>query len=346
MRIAGLIALLSACAWGHDVGLEVSGAYTTPSQVNPRSGGVGVAATGAYDFSDSFSLFALASYLRDLPTRTETTASKGGNIFRFSLGAQWLPHPNWMVMLALSGSPPSAQTNSTREVVVDPRSGESRAVDVTIDSSSYSFGGQLVGGWMSSGFSNLEHAVDVSAGINRYDIFQQARLGQSAAADFVRRICARRDDVEACRLVEGASTPLWQGRFSAAYTATLFHDTDLNLEAAVYAYDTDPSDVGYFSPVIAGRQDFGVGVPVSPMLFSLRPQIVHRFSRVTLRFNYLFGLFTSGLGAMHALTGKVTWKVAGGFRLTFTVVGQLDVDGSSKYLGSGVSAVLGAMYVF
>jgi hypothetical protein len=199
---------------------------------------------------------------------------------------------------------------------------------------------------MSGGFKNFESADDLSAGINRSPIFQQARLGDGAPADFVRRLCTRRPDVEACRLVEGVSTPLWQGRFSAGYTATLFLDTDVGVEATVYAYDADPADVGYFSPVIVGRQDFGVGVPVSPLLFSLRPQVVHRFKRVTLRFNYQVGVFTSGLGAMHALTGKLTWKVAGGFRLTLTLVGQLDVDGSSKYLGAGVSGVLGAMYVF
>lgn len=346
LLIGCAVALLSTSARAHDVGLEVSGAYTSPSSVNPRSGGVGVSASGAYDVSDAFSLFALAGYLRDLPTKTQTSSSKGGDIFRFSLGAQWLPKPNWMFMLALSGSPPAAQTNSTREVVTDPRNGESRAVDVTIDSSSYSLGGMLVAGWMTGGFSNFESALDVSAGLNRYDIFQQVRLGDGAASDFVRRVCARRPDVDACRLVEGVSTPLWQGRFAATYTATLFLDTDVSLEGAVYAYDTDPADVGYFSPVIAGRQDFGVGVPVSPMLFSLRPQVLRRFKRVTLRFNYQFGLFSSGLGAMHALTGKLTWKVAGGLRLTLTVVGQLDVDGTSKYLGAGVSGVLGAMYVF
>lgn len=343
----GLVALLiSTPARAHDVGLEVSGAYTSPSAVNPRSGGAGVSATGAYDVSDAFSLFAQASYLRDLATRTETTSSKGGNVFRFALGAQWLPRPNWLLMLALSGSPPAAQTNSTRAVVTDPRDGEARTVDLTIDSRSYSFGGQLVAGWTSGGLKNFESTVDVSAGLNRYDIFQRVRLGDGAGADFVRRVCARRPDLDACRLVDGVSSPLWQGRFAAAYTATLFLDTDVGVEAAAYAWDADPSSVGYFAPVIAGRQDFGVGVPVSPLLFSLRPQVVHRFKRVTLRFNYQLGVFTSGLGAMHALTGKLTWKVAGGLRLSLTVVGQVDVDGSSKYLGAGVSGVLGALYVF
>lgn len=321
-------------ALAHDLGVDVSGAVTTSSDVNPRSGGAGVAVTGAWDASDSFSVFGLAAWLHDMPTRTETTSSNGGDIFRFSLGAQWLPHPQWMVMLAVSGSPPSQQTNTTTRRVFE------RDVDVIVDSNSYSFGAQLYAGWM-----NEWSMVDVGAGLNRYDIFQQLRLGDGPGGDFVRRVCERRSS-EVCQLVDGASTPLWQGRFSASYTATLFRRTDVGAEVGVFVYDRDPADVGYFSVVQAGRSDLGSGVPVLPLLFSLRPSVSHRFELISVRLSYQYGLYASSLGAMHAATVKTTLKLNGGWRISLSVTGQLDVDLAPSVVSFGGSAVLGVLRVF
>lgn len=332
-------------AVAHDLGVDVSGAMTTSSDINPRSGLVGVGLSGAWDVSDSFSLFGLAGYLRDLPTRTETTSSDGGDIFRFSLGAQWLPHPQWMVMLALSGSPPSQQTNTSTRRVYEPLTGNARDVDVVIDSDSYSVGAQLFGGWLSDGTGPVDSMVDVGVGVNRYDIFQQVRLGDGPGADFVRRVCERRRS-QVCQLVDGVSTPLWQGRFSASYTATLWRHTDVGVEGAVYVYDADPANVGYFSVVQAGRSDLGSGVPVLPLLFSVRPTVAHRFPTVTLRLSYQYGHYASFLGAMHAAIAKVTWKVFDGWRLSLSVTGQVDVDLAPSVVSLGGAAVLGVMRVF
>lgn len=323
-------------ALAHDVGVDVSGAVTTSSDVNPRSGGAGVSVTGAWDVSDSFSVFGLAGWLHDMPTRTGTTSSDGGDVFRFSLGAQWLPRPQWMVMLAVSGSPPSQQTNTTTRRVFD------RDVDAIIDSNSYSFGAQLYGGWMSDWGGDFESMVDVGAGFNRYDIFQKLRLQDG---EFVRRLCGRRD-FEVCQLVDGVSTPLWQGRFSASYTATLLRNTDLGAEVTAFVYDRDPADVGYFSVVQAGRSDLGSGVPVLPLVFSVRPSVSHRFSRLTLRVSYQYGLYASALGAMHAATVKTTLKLGTDWRLWLSVTGQLDVDLAPTIVSLGGAAVLGVLRVF
>ncbi|MGV3625968.1 MAG: hypothetical protein ACO1OB_34480 [Archangium sp.] len=307
---------------------------TTSSDVNPRSGGAGFSVSGAFDFNDAWSVFGFAGWLHDMPTRTETTASNGGDIFRFSVGAQWLPHPQWMVMLALSGSPPSQQTNSTTRRVLD------RDVEVIIDSNSNSFGAQAFAGWM-----NEWSMIDVGAGLNRFDIFQQLRLGDGPGAELVRRVCERRNS-EVCSLVDGASTPLWQGRFSASYTATLFRHTDVGGEVGVFVYDRDPADVGYFSVVQAGRSDLGSGVPVLPLSFTLRPSVSHRFSSITLRLSYQYGLYASWLGAMHATTVKTTLKLGAGWRLSLSVTGQLDVDLSPSVVSYGGAAVLGVLRVF
>lgn len=339
--------LLAAVAQASDLGGDVSGAVTSGSENNPRAGSVGVGVTGAWDVTSSWALFGLGSYLRDLGTSTETTSSTGSNVFRLSLGAQWLPHPQWMAMLSVSGSPPATQVSATTRTVPDAFTGQPRTVDVVVDSVAWNLGAQALAAWTSAGTGPVQSTIDLGGGATRFDIFQRLRLGSGPAGEMVRSGCTRRDD-PFCDLVAGASTPLWQARLAAGYTATLHDATDLGLELAGYLYDRDPADVGYFSVVAAGRQvdSLGSGVPVSPLRFTVRPSVSHRFSRVTLRAVYQGGLYASGLGALHAVTAKVTWKATAALRLSLTVTGQVDVDPSGLALNRGAAVTLGALYLF
>ncbi len=344
-RAALALFVVSGAARAHDLGVDLTAAFTQVSANNPRTGAAALGVTGAWDVSSSFALFGLASYTRDLATRTETTASSGSNIFRFSLGAQWLPHPQWMVMLTATGSPPSAQVNATTRTVEEPLTGDARLVDVVIDSRSFSAGGQALVAWMSDGPGPVQSTLDVGLGAHRYDIEQRLRLGDGPAAELLRAGCARRA-TEFCQLVGGASTPLWQARLSAGYTATVRERTDLGAELGVFVYDRDPAEVGYFSVVAVGRDEVGAGVPVLPLRLSLRPSISHRFSRVTLRAAYQWGLYTSELGAMHSLMGKLTWKASDAWRLSLAVTGQLDVDRSRAVVNRGGVAQVAVLHLF
>lgn len=339
------LVFLASGARAHDLGLDVNAAFTQPSEYNPRTGAVGLGVTGAWDLSTSWALFGLASYTRDLATRTATTASSGSNVFRFSLGVQWLPHPQWMLMLAANGSPPSAQVNATTREVQEPLTGERRLVDVVIDSRADNLGGQLLVAWMSDGDGPLQSTLDFGGAATRFDIFQRLRLPNTAGASLIRATCERSDS-EFCRLVEGASTPLWQARLSAGYTATLRSTTDLGVDASVFLYDRDPAEVGYFSVVNVGRDDLGAGVPVSPLRVTVRPVFVHRFERFTLRASYQWGLFASDLGVMHVVSGKLTWKVTPAWRLSLVLTGQADVDPSRTVVNRGGTAMLGFLHLF
>lgn len=338
--------LLAATAGAHDLGVDLNAAFTQVSANNPRTGAVGLGVTGAWDVSDRFALFGFASYTRDLATQTSTTASSGSNIFRFSLGTQWLPHEQWMVMLSATFSPPSAQASATTRVFEEPLTGESRLVDVVVDSRAWNLGGSALVAWASDGTGPLQSTLDFGAGATRFDIFQQLRLGDGAAGRLIRNACEGRGG-DFCQLVQGASTPLWQARLSAGYTATLKHKTDLAAELGVFLYDRNPADVGYFSIVSVGREtELGSGVPVLPLRLSLRPSISHRFEKLTVRLAYQWGLYASDLGALHSLSGKLTWKVTPAWRLSFSVTGQLDVDSARAVVNRGGLALVGVLYVF
>jgi hypothetical protein len=332
----------STASWGHDASADVATSLTTTSSDNPRTGSVSAALTGSYDFNDAWNLGASLLYTRDLATKTPTTSSAGSNVFLLGLSAAWMPSAHWIFLLNGAFSPPTEQRSATTVTSVT-----GTMADVIINSRTWSLGGLLTGGWSTAGDSAFESSVDVLAGVNEFNVFQQAELGNTPVARALRATCetaaGRRTQV--CALVNGTATPLLQGRLGLGYVATLFGHFDVGLEGSYYLYDRDPDEVGYFAPVLLGRTSLGSGVPVLPMRFSLKPSLVYRFSKVTLRANYVFGQYTSA-GTNHAVTVKVTWKVTHAWRLSLAVTGQVDLGTNGNLENPGGNAVLGVLLVF
>lgn len=338
-RLALLLVLVAAPCLAHDVSVDLSANGTSTSPDNPRTGSLGLGLSGSYDFNDAWSLTGMAVFTRDLGTRTPESASSGSNVLLFSLGAMWLPTDNLMTMLTLSASPPVDQANAT--TVAGPLG---RTVDVVIGSRTSSFGAMWNGLWSSGGESAFEHTIDVTLGFNRFNVIQRLALPPTAAAEQLRQACEEGRPIEVCPLVRGVASPLLQGRFGAGYTATIARHTDVGLDAAYFLYDKPPSSAGYFSLVSFGRE-VGSGVPVLPLQLSVRPTVSHQFGPVRVKLGYQYGLYTEALGALHALTAKVSWKVTSRWRLSLSVTVQQDVA-AGVASNRGGQALLGVLYAW
>ena len=73
--------------------------------------------------------------------------------------------------------------------------------------------------------------------------------------------------------------------------------------------------------------------------------MAHRLGNFTFKLGYQFGLYTASLGALHALTAKVSWKVTRAWRLWLWVTGQLDLfEGVASNRGG--QALLGVLYAW
>lgn len=325
-------------ALGHDVFVDVSPGFTARSDANPRSGSVSVAAGATWEPSDAWAVFGSAQYTRDFGTRTEDTTATGSNIVLLSMGASWAPSEHLLTMVNVTGSPPARQLNATTVSV------GARATDVVLESEAWSLGGLWTGAWMSGGTSSLESAVDVVLGASRYEVHQRLLTGDTARGQALRNTCATAGyrGTTICRLVAGLSTPLYQGRLGAGYTATLFEATDVSLSATYYLYDKDPNEVGYFSLVALGRAELGNGVPILPLQVTLRPAVSHRVGPLTLRVAYQLGVYQGGDGLNHAVTGRVTWKASRTFRLYLSLTGQFDTL-AGAVVSPGGNGVLGAL---
>ncbi|MDP3237541.1 MAG: hypothetical protein Q8N26_32440 [Myxococcales bacterium] len=340
--VVAVVLAFPANAHAHDLGVDLTFNGTAASATNPRSGSAGFGLSGSYDFTDQWSAFLTANYLRDLATRTTDSFSPGSNIFLFSAGAMFVVNDHVMLMGAINGSPPSTQRNAQQlPLTVGNRT---IVLDGVLEGTNASLGGMLLGSYATNGLSNWEHTVDLSVNVTGLSSFQNLQLGRLAEA-IARNNCPPGDDQRACRLVVGTNTPLVQVRLGAAYTATLFWKLDLLLDGAAFLYDQDPSRVGVFTQVQQGRTtDLGLGSPTAPWVATARLTALYRFAKVNLRLGYQFGLYTADFGANHLVRASVTWKVSSSFRLTLSALVQTDVD-SSGPINRGGTVSTGVLFL-
>lgn len=325
-------------AFANDLGADVSFNTFAPTVTYPRSGAASVSLSGSYDFTDRWTGFLTATYLRDFATKTTESSSPGSNVFLFNAGAMFLATEHWLFMASLSGSPPSEQRNATTITFADT------SADVVLRAVNASLGGSLVASYASNGLSNWEHTVDLSAGVTHFDGTQQAELGTSLRARIYRTFCERNPDQGYCPLVIGLASPLTQARIGVTYTATIASKTDASIDVAGFIYDNpDPLSVG----VLLVRQgpEIGLGVPVAPWRLTLRPSVLHRFGKVSVRLAYQLGLYVQQAGSNQLLSLKLAWKVSDSFRLTLTVIGQSDWVQRSL-VNRGGTVTLGALVLF
>ncbi len=342
-----LTILLSFRGFAHDVSIDGAFGTTTSSDNNPRSGGAGLSVSGAVDLSDSWSLFSTVGYLRNFPQHTSDRSSPGGNVFNVSLGALWIATDHVMAMLSIQGSPPSQQLTATQGSFVRPLIQEVQTFDIRVSSTASSLGAMATIGWASMGGSRWESMLDVTAGINYFDVTQRLVVADAARAALLDSVCASTSRPgPLCTLREGAHTPLFQGRIGASYSAILIRDTTATMEGAFYVYDRNPLDVGYFSLATVGRSfDVGGGVPVNPLLWSIRPSVSHRVSRVTLKFLYQLGFYWGDTGQNHVVTLRDNVKLLPRVTLLCSLTAQTDVE-VGVFSNRGFNGTLGVRYEF
>jgi hypothetical protein len=344
-RLALLVAVVLAWPAGaHDLGVDFTLNGTAASTNNPRSGSAGFGLSGSFDFSEQWSAFLTANFVRDFANRTADSSSPGSNIFFFSAGAMFAVNDHVMVMGAVNGSPPSTQQNAWSGTFTT-EDGRSFTLDGVLLGTNASLGGTLLGSYATGGLSSWEHSVDLSIGLTGWSSFQNLQLGRVAEA-FARRTCPTDDAQRACRLVVGTNTPLVQARLGATYTATFFSKLDLILDGAAFVYDQDPAKVGVFTQVVQGRTaELGLGSPTAPWVATARFTALYRFSRVNLRLGYQFGLYAADFGANHLVRASVTWKVSAWLRLTLSALLQTDLD-SSGPINRGGTLSTGVLFLF
>jgi hypothetical protein len=347
MRFCTVIAaalVAAAAARAGSLTDEVVVNSTQASGSNPRTGSAGDLLRANFELTPRWGLTAGA--MLTFEGQTQGTAREFGTssstVSLFSLGADFLANEHWTLGATFSGSPQSTLLAGTSFTGPNP-SGTQVAVDALVRSQTSEIAGTLDAAYDTAGDSDLEWSFGGTVNFTHLGTSQTitearfANTAQDVTPAQIKAICARNGK----RCVQGLLTALDETpanldseRFSATATATVRRDTDVTLSFDWYHYEEDPAEIGFFSLVEAGHA--GLGVPIAPLQFLVKPEVQHRFGDLSLRLWVQAGRYEPGTGDNTAGIGlRAQYRFSKAFRIWLTASGQRDVDEAGEATRSG-----------
>jgi hypothetical protein len=272
----------------------------------------------------------------------------GGLIPFFDIGGDWFPNDHWSLGLELDFSPASTQSNDAPLIL------DAGTADADLRTTTSSVGGVINLGFDTAGDSNVESAGNVSVGVNHFSTAQAIRaveLGNRTLDLNGLRLFCDSHTLPFCAALRANPADITQGRVALNVTETFYLDTDVGLSGAYYFYDQDPTQVGYFTVATRGRINtgsswsWGQGLAIAPYVWTIRPDVAHRFGPVRLDLSYQYGQYWPGQGYSNQLGVKTEVKLSRTWKVWATLIGEQDVDGSGDVTKSGLIA-LGVRYKF
>jgi len=337
---AGLLA--AAPARASSMAVELGGTFGQATEISSGAGSFLVRGLGDVDLAEQLSLHLDLAYTRALaqgPPPGLTVGSSGGNVFSLAAGVDLAVLETGLLTFELNFSPASTVEQQVNVTVA------STTLHPLVSSHSQAVGGTMAFGYATGFERDVELGLDGAITVTRFDSSQQ--IVNRSGAPVPPSAC---DNVRAslralCLLLYAQhGTAFTQSRLAAGATLTLFHDTDVALSGDYYVYSDDPTQVGFFALATGGRLPASLGdpVPLVPLLWSLRPQLTHRFGEtvaVSVYYEYADGYSDEGTSNLVGL--RLSVRVSRQVRLVFRAEGQSFTDGTGMTTLSG-SAVLSA----
>ncbi|MGZ6123795.1 MAG: hypothetical protein ACXWLR_02490 [Myxococcales bacterium] len=354
IRLAAALAILgvAAGARANSVSNEVfvNGAQTTDA--NPRSTVFTDALNANFDLGTDWTVSGGLSLTLEGATQAATRAQfgeSGSAILLFTGGLDWSATENLTLGATLAGSPASTQFVGTPITL-----GTVLTADAQVRSRTSQLSGGIDASWDTLGLSDLEWSFDLGIDLSHYDIDQSIPRVRTASGTLtsqqleqrVNAYCGSNPQIPNCGrnlldALKGTPVTLDFARLSAGATATLFRDTDVAMLGDWYVYVQDPAQVGYFGLASLGQ---GAGLPIAPLRYLVRPEILHRFGDFSAKLWLQAGEYAAGTGQNTAAVGlKLQYRFTKAFRAWITGSGQRDVDAGQNVTRSGTVS-LGAGY--
>jgi hypothetical protein len=350
MRVAAALVLVlyAAAARADTVSNEAFANTARSADANPRPGMFTDALNASFDFSADWTLNLGASLTLQGSTPAATRAQypdSGSAVALFTGGVDWSATDHLMIGLMLEASPVSTQYAGTVIGLRNP-GGIDRTVDANLSSQAWEAGAGLDAWWDTLGHSDLEWSLYGALAFSHFNINQSisdvrstlspVQLRQQAAA-----YCAAHPRSLGCAQGLQGAVDLDFARLSGGVVATLYADTELSLFADYYGYEQDPAVIGYWGVASEGR---GPNVPIAPLRYLIRPEVMHRFGGLSLKLWLQGGEFVSGTGQdTEGIGTKIQYRFSRSFRLWVTAAGQRDVDAVGNVIRTLIVS-LGAGY--
>ncbi len=332
---------------------EIGTSQPSSSPSNPAGASYLNSLNGVINFGEHWSIdpgFLFTEQLGAPPPAGSNFASSGGHVSLFSLGADWDSGDHWSLGLSSSFSPKSSNLSST-SIQLNQTVWAAR---LNSDSSNVELG--LNAGYDTNGDSNVEWTFvgSVTGGhldsVQKIDAAENPSTGKTRTAAELKAACVA--NPKRCRkallaALNSQDVVLDSLRTALGATLTLFDSTDITLSGDDYLYRQDPSAVGYFNVAKGGRTvSGGGGVPIAPLRFDGRLELVHRFGPLSIKLWGSVGEYAvEASGLTYSGGAKIQYKFTRAFRLWVTASVQHDIDDTGDDFMSW-DAALGAGYRF
>ena len=334
-------ALMATRAAAHSVSNEAAVGLTQDTPANPHGTNYSDQLTARFDLNDDWSLKIGGSY-----TYASSHAPAPGTYFPTSTaevgsllgGLDWDVSPR--VNLSLDGSVSPRATQTFDAVVQYTFQRQPTATnpsplpitlpqDVLLQNATSAYGVQLgvsvvVGGQEFMGVPIDGTLIDASVGWTHFDTEQKVQkvyseMEQKAfSLEALKAGCARAATAAqrlACRklaaALNGGEDSLNQVALSLSVLQPVGETTYLGLTGGYYLYDKDPDTAGAFTARVTSNlgTSLGVGLPLAPPLFVIRPQVEQRLGRWTVGVWYQFTEYASDNGDAHSLGTRVGFRI-------------------------------------
>lgn len=342
--------LLPDLAAAHSVSEEVGAGTSQATPRFPRSSFIYDRVGGLVEASEDWSFQLAATLTHDQPIpppRGARFATSPANVLFLEGGVEWNPNAHLLFGGELNYSPSSSFSTNARVTYND--AGGSPDTNALLVATSSSVGMLLNAAYETNGDSNFETGILGSVSLTDLRTTQaidaiETSTGPVTAAQLLDR-CARHPANVGCKQIvpalESRSADLLQCRLSAGVVETLFTNNEVGLDAAVYLYNQDPTQVGYFSVATAGKTatSFGSGVALAPLRYTLRPQLARQWGKLRLELWYQYARYVDGEGYANLLGVKVAYRFNSTFRIWVATSGQQDIAPQNDVNFSGTLAL-------
>jgi len=134
----------------------------------------------------------------------------------------------------------------------------------------------------------------------------------------------------ACRklaaALNGGEDTLNQVSLSLSVLQPIGDTTYVGLTGGYYLYDKDPDFAGVFATRVTSNlgTSLGVGLPLAPPLFVLRPQLEQRLGRWTVGLWYQFTEYASDNGYAHSVGTRIAFRIDANWQVWVSGSAQWD----------------------
>ena len=349
MKRTLVIALLvPGLALASSVSDELTVDSTKATQENPQTGSVSDRLSGDFDVGDTWAVHADLTLTHEgatPPSLGSPFPDTGGNVVAIGLGAEWDATDHWSFDLDVNLSP-SSDTTSNTGIDFESATGVTTSADANLRTTASSSGLDVAASWGTNGDSDYETAIDLNVGGNRFSSTQKVTaietrngpVSSTTLTNYCNRVLSSTTSTRAARALcsqllptlKGEPSQLGQGVVGLGVTETFFLDTDATLSGTYDFYSQDPTTVGFFTLATAGRRtaSLGEGVQIAPLRWTLRPDVMHRFGKLTGELWYEHGQYVAGQGHSERVGLKFFYKFNKTYKAWLSGTGQADVDGS------------------